>query len=377
MTSAGPRDPELEKLGLYEVLNRWSPTLRDLRISPLTPDASLRSYYRVHARATAVVPPSVLAMVFHSLAVPESTGKVSVNSFDAYVELTKFLRRNGIAVPAIYFESTAPHVLLIEDFGDTLLADVLLATERDEPLIAKLYREAIAISRRIQAIPQERNFFAYQRSFTPEVYSNEMYETRDFVLRPLRVASSRLALFDDAVRTISEELKHFPEVLAHRDFHSWNLMVDETQHVRVIDFQDALLATGSYDVVGLLNDRDTDSALGDDLYRSLVLEFRDLGKAGGDFFSEYNRTLLQRDLKVAGRFAKLSTVRGLKQYERWIPGTLRRIGRTLERMVRSRGERPIFTSLLEVLEESLPDVRRGIEEPLDFHESPSGNKSDV
>jgi len=39
-------------------------------------------------------------------------------------------------------------------------------------------------------------------------------------------------------------------------------MVTENNKLGVIDYQDALMATRCYDVVALLNDRDTDSALG-------------------------------------------------------------------------------------------------------------------
>ena len=55
---------------------------------------------------------------------------------------------------------------------------------------------------------------------------------------------------------IARRLDGVSAILNHRDFHSWNLFVQDGA-IRVIDFQDALLAPGPYDLATLLGDRDT------------------------------------------------------------------------------------------------------------------------
>ena len=189
---------------------------------------------------------------------------------------------------------------------------------------------------------------------------------RDFVLASKAVSTSQLAVVDAAFKRLAAEVDGFPRVLEHRDFHSWNLLVDAQDRVRVIDFQDALLATRCYDIVGLLNDRDTDSALGEERYLRLLHFFYEQLERPSWFQYEYDRVLLQRDLKVAGRFAKLSSVRGLKQYERWIPGTLKRIGRTLNRLGTGAAADESYTGLLQILSLYLPEVRTGSTEHLNL-----------
>ncbi|MCC6953505.1 MAG: phosphotransferase [Deltaproteobacteria bacterium] len=365
-TEAQSVDAESEAR-IREVIGRWEPARKDCLVLGMTPDASLRRYFRV--RWDSGRPASALAMVFLSLAVPEAVGKHAVNSYDSYVQLTHFLSRHGVSVPTLYFESEAPPILILEDLGDVMLADVLLGRAgqaNPEDRLARLYSRACEIIVEIQRIPSESGFFPFERGFTEEIYVNEMSETLDFLLRPLDASPDRYRVFEEASALIADELGSFPKILAHRDFHSWNLMVDPSEQVRVIDFQDALLATGSYDLVSLLNDRDADSALGDRLYVQLVQGFYTAAGSRADFYAEYDRALLQRDLKVAGRFAKLSTVRGLTTYAAWIPGTLRRIGRTLERITASGGQHALYGSLLELLCDHFPEVKAGALNPLRF-----------
>jgi len=134
-----------------------------------------------------------------------------------------------------------------------------------------------------------------------------------------------------AMHRLAEELSELPFRLAHRDFHAWNLMCKPSGELGVIDFQDALLAPYPYDLISLLNDRDTDSALGEALSSELMSRFSSLIDAPKARFSlDCTRTLLQRDLKVVGRFAKLNQERGLSHYLQWIPGTMRRVERGLK-----------------------------------------------
>ncbi len=337
-----------------------------LSITPLTPDASLRRYFRV----SLLDGRTIIAMYFDSLAVPEAVGGVNVNSFDSYSILTNFFLPHGVAVPKIYLSqeesANSPAIILLEDLGDTMLMDVLLGAKRCNRPVADLYREAIDGIVRIQSIPADSSLFAYQRVFAPELYVREMEETLDYVLKPRGITPAEERLVRDGFQHLAAELDSFPKVLVHRDYHSMNLMVDQEERIRVIDFQDALLATRSYDLVGLISDRDTDAALGDELYVSLVRYLAErLSETNGwrgarDLFDEYDRALLQRDLKVAGRFAKLVTVRGLVSYGKWIPGTLRRIGRTLERCSTSE----TLQRMGGVLRKYSPEIEAGYNAPL-------------
>lgn len=335
------------------------------RVVPLTPDASLRRYFRVSLTGA---PRPLVVMVFDSLAVPEAVGANPVNSFDSYVSLTRFFSDHGIRVPELIAESSEPPVLILEDLGDTLLADLLLKKKESlsNSSTESYYRQAIDSIIALQSIPKDSELFAYQRAFLGDVYVREMHETLDFLLTPADISNSARNAVAESFLVLGDQLEGFPRVLTHRDFHSWNIMVDDSDRIRVIDFQDALMATRSYDLVGLLNDRDTDSALGTEVYKDLVRYFHSKWSYGDNFFEEYDRVLLQRDLKVAGRFAKLVNLRGLKSYGAWIPGTVRRIGRTLERLTAKPGGDKEFLHLLEIMNKLLPHIREGADSPLRF-----------
>lgn len=312
-----------------QLVTVWAPNVRVHAVTPLTPDASLRRYFRLHLDHSQVeIPTTVVAMVFDSVVSPEAGGMEAVPSDEAYVQLTHLFVDYQIPVPKLFYDGRARSVLLIEDLGDVLLGQRLLAGEDVE----NSYKRAIDSIIALQKIPEQQDCFAFRRFFSKEQYFREVLEFDDYVLKFHNLDQSDREVVKQGFSLLCSEITAFPRVLAHRDYHSWNLLVNPSGEIRIIDFQDALLAPRCYDVVGLLNDRDTDSALGADRYQRLLDYFVSVSSYGEDFRREYDRMLLQRDLKVAGRFSKLSQTRGLVSYTKWIPGTLRRIGQTLRRL---------------------------------------------
>ncbi len=344
---------------LENTVERWLGRSAVQRIDPVTPDASLRRYFRITLRAAE--PSSVVAMIFDSVACPEYDVGQAVRTDDACVELTRFFRSYGIAVPELLYDARDLSVLLIEDLGDRLLIDALLeavsgAVPQAEAQIETYYQQAVDQLVRLQSIPRESASFVFNRAFKAETYCREMFEFLDFVLRPVRISESEEKEVKSFFGCLAQTLDACPKVLAHRDFHSWNLLIDQQDRVRVIDFQDALLSTRCYDIVGLLNDRDTDAALGEERYERLLNYFSERIGSPPSWRDEYRRVLLQRDLKVAGRFCKLSRNRGLVHYERWVPGTLRRIMRTLAAICSEAAAEPFFVSFYALLQDKLGEL---------------------
>jgi hypothetical protein len=336
MQAAAVQVSSLDRARILKILDLWRSDLAPLEITPMTPDASLRRYFRVHlpsVNAAGDLPTSLLCMIFDSTKNPEHSGDCDVPADDAYVALTELYRLSDVKVPELYFDARSDGALLIEDIGDTHLKDIAFGKNAAESVLEPLYRDAIDTILRIQSIEARSapavSSFAFQRGFESRQFANEMLEFTDFYLAKNTAEQTHAAAMP-LFPLLAKRLSLFEKTLVHRDFHSWNLLVDSKNEIRVIDFQDSLMASRCYDVIGLLNDRDTDSALGAHLYNSLLSYFFSLFNE--DLRFEYYMGLLQRDLKVAGRFAKLSQERGLKQYEAWIPGTVRRIGETLEKL---------------------------------------------
>jgi aminoglycoside/choline kinase family phosphotransferase len=310
-------------------------------IAPLPVDMSPRRYFRVTDSKR-----SLIAMIFDSVAVPEAVGSgEKVDSFQAVLRLTEYLLNRGVSVPKVYGSSEALSIILEDDFGDVFLAD------RAKTEGTKLYKKAIDQIISLQQGKEEKEFFALKRGFSTEVFYKEMEETPDYYLSNLAVPPSEETKKEIKVllRQLAERVGAFSQTLSLRDFHSWNIMVRPNGELGIIDFQDALQAPRTYDVVSLLNDRDTDQLLGEKVYDDLLEYFYSAHPNGSDLRIEYPLVLLQRDLKVAGRLSKMIYVRGLPKYAQWVPGTVSRISRTL---LKSRD--PLLSNLHSLLAKADP-----------------------
>jgi hypothetical protein len=199
---------------------------------------------------------------------------------------------------------------------------------------------------------------AFQQRFDFRLY---MWEFEHFLEHGFSDSSKELAANDRALllrafERMARDLDSQTPCLNHRDFHSWNLMVRDGE-IAVIDFQDALLAPMQYDLASLLNDRETDRVINRQLEERLIACYlqrrRELGEPPVDraaFFQCYVLSALQRDFKVVGRFQYLARVKGKPRYKKYLPPTLRRLRRNLERA-------PDFGHLISVLGRYFEEMR--------------------
>ncbi|TMA78823.1 MAG: hypothetical protein E6J77_20595, partial [Deltaproteobacteria bacterium] len=112
-------------------------------------------------------------------------------------------------------------------------------------------------------------------------------------------------------------------VLAHRDYMAWNLHV-QGERLRVIDFQDALLAPDAFDLAQLLTDRTTGTIVSPALEETLIARFVAGRAAAGlplteGFDDRYRLCGLQHALKVIGRFYFLEVVKKKPGYLAYLP----------------------------------------------------------
>src|SRR5690606_33732825 len=145
-------------------VQRWDTAARIESIAALTPDASLRRYFRVHLEPRSGRPSSIVVMVFDSVASPEASGGGTAPSSDeAYVRLAAFFRAHDVRVPETLHDARERRLLLIEDLGDTLLADALLGVRSyPEERVDALLASAVEQIKRIQHIPAQADFFPFQ-----------------------------------------------------------------------------------------------------------------------------------------------------------------------------------------------------------------------
>jgi aminoglycoside/choline kinase family phosphotransferase len=314
--------------------------------SALAGDASSRRYYRAQLTGSAS-PPSVIIMQLPAgSSLPLSSEELAVFKEPPkelpFLNVHRFLSRIGAKVPTVYGHWEKEGILLLEDLGDIALWDRVQGVSESEVL--HWYQKAIdeLLVLQIRGTQQrDDSCMAFQQRFDFRLYMWEFEHFLEYGLhkRPdvqvTQTVTDRLRkIFSDMAQRLDRE----PTCLNHRDYHSWNLMIHR-EEVVLIDFQDALLAPLQYDLASLLNDRITDSVVRPPLEEQLLSYYMqksaEQGKPVTDrdqFLETYLLSAVQRDFKVVGRFHYLDLVKGKSAYKKFIPPTVRRLKRNLQRL---------------------------------------------
>ena len=333
-TLSGPIDERVA-----EYLRRSNLAPAATRVEPLHGDASSRAYVRI---VPAGRPPVVLALHPEPF-VPGSLPQIVVGSM---------LGRLGIPVPAVLDEAADLGILAVEDLGDETLQSWMAGGADRDP--APLYREAIDHLAALQtrgaslrdegALPFTLAFDTAKLTWELDFFRSEFLEAHRRI-RLSRAASEALAR---ELSAIAGELAAEPRVLCHRDYHCRNLMVRNGGLV-VIDFQDARLGPGTYDLVSLLRDCYVD--LPDDLTAALTRQFLDAVPAQrtGDFRARFDLMSVQRHMKALGTFGHQVARLGRGHFAEPIPRTLAHLRRTLHAY-------PRFGRLRELLSPHVPEL---------------------
>jgi hypothetical protein len=329
----------------------------------LAGDASSRRYYRAQLSG-ANAPPTMIVMELPAgSALPLSSEELAIFKEGPkelpFLNVHRFLSAIGAKVPKIYGQWENDSLLFLEDLGDTALWDRVQGLSEAE--VIAWYRKAIDELLNLQlrgTKERDDRCIAFQQRFDAKLYLWEFEHFIEWGLakRPgAKVAAATIAALRKTFTDIAALLDRQPAYLNHRDYHSWNLMIHD-DIVRVIDFQDALLAPAQYDLASLLNDRITDSVIQPPMESQLVRYFferkREIekGPASFDEFMEiYRLSAIQRDLKVVGRFYYLDIVKGKPGYMKFVPPTVRRLKRNLARAQQTKAILPLLLEHFEAM----------------------------
>lgn len=309
-TSTFPESPQQR---LEEYLARLGHASRP--IEPLTPDASTRVYFRVPwKRGTAV------AAVY-----PEAFDE----TVQPYLDVTRLFLECKLPVPEIYAVDGGIGVIVQEDLGDNQLCRVFQDSSEDDR--ESLIERAIEIIARIQAATPkafERDSIASRLAFDEAKLGWELnffFEHYFGSYRKETLTHGQAAELKAELNDIAADLAARPRVLCHRDYHSFNLILDKRQKIRIIDHQDARMGPATYDLVSLLLDRVTCAPSPAEVraHRLFLLHAREqlqLPPIDPDEFSkEFRLMTVQRCLKAVGTFSYQTGVRGRKEpYEQFI-----------------------------------------------------------
>jgi aminoglycoside/choline kinase family phosphotransferase len=279
-------------------------------LNPASADASFRRYFRVaHAGDSYVVMD----------APPDKEDS------RPFVRISAMFFDLGLNVPEVIDEDPRQGFLLLSDLGSTPYLDVL-----SEATVERLYGDALGALAIIQAcIPADNALPAYDRT----LLLNEMALCREWLIGKhlgVTLDPAQDDVLDAAFALLVDNALQQPQVCVHRDYHSRNLMLTDSNNPGILDFQDAVIGPVTYDLVSLLRDcyiawpraRVEDWALG---YHDLALQSGILREGHDDpqhFLRWFDLMGMQRHLKAAGIFARLNHRDGKSGYLQDIPRTL-------------------------------------------------------
>lgn len=320
------------------------------RIETMPGGASLRRYHRVFVPSGR--PASLVVMETGEPRQSDEAVKGDRRSELPFLNVQRYLRQGGVAVPEVYRSDERNGLIYLEDLGDVTFESQVAGGGID--VRRTLYRLAIdqlvAMQRYASAHP-DPGCIAFGRGFDFALLKWELdhfrehgIDTQGIVLSP----AEREAL-DAIFRRIAEELAAEPRGFVHRDYQSRNIMVQDGPRLRVIDFQDALLGTLAYDLVGLLRDSYValDGALLDELVADHVAS---AGHDAASFVRLFDLQTVQRKLKDAGRFVFLERVKHIPGFMQHIPSSLGYVARSLSRL-------PDLADLRAILARHFPTFR--------------------
>ena len=295
-------------------------------ISVLSADASFRQYYRATKSDT-------------SYAVMDCPPEKE--NLESFLLITEKLKNAKLNVPEIFEVDREKGFLVMTDLGDNLYSKKL----NDETVYC-LYTDALEAIVKMQTkvdCSELKDFDKY--------YEEENNLFTDWFLKKHLKTELDAALEKEITlefNKINSIIKSIPKTFVHRDYHSRNLLITDTNNPGIIDYQDAVIGPVTYDLVSLL--KDCYVSWNDGLIEDMLESFFNRMKSNtinniSDFRYWFEITGLQRHIKAIGIFSRLNYRDNKNSYLKDIPRTYTYIEKVLNKYEELSGLNKIFSDL--------------------------------
>jgi aminoglycoside/choline kinase family phosphotransferase len=278
----------------------------------------------------------------------------------AFAHVAALMQQAGLNAPRVLDWDQAHGFMLLTDLGAHTLIDALDPAQPDAA--RPLYLQAIDPLLRWQQATRPGQLPPYGEALLKQ----ELALFPDWYLarhRGVAVEGALRQTLDSLFSLIVARNLAAPMVYVHRDFMTRNLMQSTDERgIGILDFQDAVHGPVTYDIASLMRDAfiSWDEELVLDLTirywqrarRAGLLDFEDWHADFGSFWRAVEWMGLQRHLKIAGIFARLTLRDGKPKYLADTPRFIAYIRHTAERY---RELRPLLRLLDEVERSSRPD----------------------
>ena len=288
-----------------------------------------------------------------------------------FVQVAQLMAQAGLRVPEVLAWDRAQGFMLLTDLGSHTL---LQAMDLQAPPPLAHYLDAVEAlvawqkaSQPGQLPPYDTALLMRELELFPQWYVG--------TYRGITLSEAQRKVMDQAFARIVAHNLSWPSVYVHRDFMPRNLMIagigastfatapnlaPSATRLGVLDFQDAVYGPITYDIASLL--RDAFLSWDEEFCLDVTIRYweraRKAGLPVGDDFGEFYKGVewmgLQRHLKVAGIFARLTLRDGKPRYLADTPRFIAYIRATCSRYI----ELKPLLRLVEKIE--------GIEVPMGF-----------
>ncbi len=297
---------------------------KDIEVINLAGDASARRYFRVVDKKI-----SYVLMCWEPFKDEKAYPFLNVRNHFA---------KHEVNVPEVIAISKEEGFVLLEDLGDLTLERKFWESQHQEHALDN-YKQAIDEIIKIHyACTKDRkpDYFAFKIEFNVDRLLWEMNYAREHLLEKFlnfKFTEDESTLLEKTFTDVCTRLDREPKYIAHRDYHSRNLML-KNGIVRVIDFQDARLGAVQYDLVSLL--RDSYVNLNSKMTTTLLDYYLEKRKETGEkpvvrehFDLVYELQSIQRCLKACGSFASFFNTRQDTRYLKYLRPTLQKVRQAL------------------------------------------------
>ena len=235
----------------------------------------------------------------------------------------------AINVPSFVAQDLDKGFLVLQDFGTVEFAHLL--TDAAPAQINDHYQLAMQTLADLQTVPVETAKSQYQLpDYDAELLDREMNLFSEWFM-PYVGVEPETTVWGNLKSVLMTDILQQPQVIVHRDYHSRNLMQDQADISRlgVIDFQDAVIGSYTYDLVSLVRDAYVDwsesqiSGWVDDFWQLQQQRAIATTDTVAQLENDMNVMGVQRHLKVLGIFIRLSERDGKDRYLADIPKVMR------------------------------------------------------
>ncbi|MDX1764309.1 MAG: phosphotransferase [bacterium] len=322
--------------------------LSDLAIETVAADASQRKFYRLSL-------PDGNTRIAMELEgphpPPEDPDQVP------YINILNHLRICKAAVPRLLAYDPATAIVILEDLGRVTLEAYV--KEKGMAAALPVYRKAIDELLTLQIVGTRNrceHCIAFNHAFDEEKL---MWELNFFLTHTVEgqlkrtVSQSDLTPLRNEFYALSSLIAAEPRFFTHRDYHSRNLLV-KAGKIGIVDFQDARLGPLQYDLCSLLRDsyvvlpeKTVDGLI--DYYLDGLDRMESTAHNRETFRKVFDMVSIQRNLKAAGTFGYMATVKSRLDYLDYLPDTFTYVRQNLARY-------PELQRLRDLLGRYLPEI---------------------